>query len=97
MSGVPIQLSGDTLYMSSTLIKFMPFILCHPISLYGGVGTLCHMDSQFLYTGMNNVGMELMRYKETLDCRPTMKLNVVSKVNCIKLYQIICVTCTEEA
>ena len=32
--------------------------------------------------------MNLMRYKETLDC--TLKLNVVSKVNCIKLYYTIC-------
>ena len=31
MSGVPIQLSGDTLYMSSTLIKVMLFIPWHPI------------------------------------------------------------------
>ena len=35
-SGVPIQLSGDALYMSSTLIKVMLFIQWHPISLYWG-------------------------------------------------------------
>ena len=28
------EASGDTFYMSSTLIKGMPFILWHPISLY---------------------------------------------------------------
>ena len=33
------EASGDTFYMSSTLIKGMPFILWHPISLYWG-GTL---------------------------------------------------------
>ena len=32
--------------------------------------------------------MDSMGYKETLDC--TLKLNVVSKVNCIKLYHTIC-------
>ena len=50
MSGVPIQLSGDTLYMSSTLIKVMLFIPWHPISLHWR-RTLSHTDSQFLYTG----------------------------------------------
>ena len=48
--GLPIQLSGDTLYMLSTLIKVMLFIPLHPSSLYGG-GTLSVADSQFLYTG----------------------------------------------
>ena len=32
--------------------------------------------------------MDSMGYKETLDC--TLKLNVVSEVNCIKLYHTIC-------
>ena len=36
MSRVPIQLSGDTLYMSSTFIKVMLFIPWHPISLHEG-------------------------------------------------------------
>ena len=50
MSGVYIQVSGDTLYMSSILFKVMLFIPWHPISLYWG-RTLSHTDSQFLYTG----------------------------------------------
>ena len=40
MSGVPIQLSGDALYMSSTLIKAMLFIPWHPISFYWGGGDI---------------------------------------------------------
>ena len=47
MSRVSFQLSGDTLYMSSTLIMVMLFIPWHPISLYWG-GTLSHTDCQFL-------------------------------------------------
>ena len=31
MSGLPIQRSGDTLYMSSTLIEVMLFIPCYPL------------------------------------------------------------------
>ena len=53
MFGKPIQLSRDTFYMSSTLIKVMPFILWHPTSIEGGHWE--HMDvgprvsdSQFL-------------------------------------------------
>ena len=34
MSGVRIQLRGDALYMSSTLIKVMLFIPWHPIWAY---------------------------------------------------------------
>ena len=37
--------------------------------------------------------MDSMGHKETLDC--TLKLNVVSKVNCIKLYHTICVIMSE--
>ena len=53
MSGVSIQLSGDTLYMSSTLMKVILFIPRHPFSLYWW-GTLSHTDSHlfiFFYTG----------------------------------------------
>ena len=53
MSGVPIQLSGDTLYMSSTLIKVMLFIQSYKFVLRG---TLSHTDSQFLYTGLMSRG-----------------------------------------
>ena len=65
MSGVPIQLSGDTLYLSSTLIKVMLFILWHPISLYWG-GTLSHTGSQFLYMGSNLMLQNWSLYPHTL-------------------------------
>ena len=49
MSEVPIQIGGDMLYISSTLIKVMLFISWNPISLYWE-GILIHTVFQFLYT-----------------------------------------------
>ena len=51
VSGVAIQLSGDTFYMSSTLINVM-LLFRDILFVFIERGALSYRDSQFLYTGV---------------------------------------------